>query len=1448
MTGTGPTVAGGGLALSNAGGSGPATVLDGRELDNAAAAVWTGPGNIAVDSGGRFVNLTGATFEVRSDASLTGSGFPGSFANAGSFRKVDGSGMTALGIAFHNSGSVGVQTGMLDFGGGGDGTGAMSVSAGATLRFTYTPNTFTLRPSSVVDGDGTVQFAAQVVVTGAYAVANTVVTNGSVDFERDLNLTDLTLSGGTLTGLGDVTVTRMLNWTGGTMAGASRTRSTGVLIVNGAGIVGLDTRTLDNAGTAMWREGTIALSNGAVINNLPEATFDAQTDASLNGPFASPCAFHNGGTFRKSQGSGQTVVNIELDNNGLVDVQTGRLQLAGGASGGAFTAAAGTTLAFNSDHTLAAGSSVGGAGNVLFNRGTVSVFGAFAPGATTISGATVDFGSDVDLTALTFTDGTLTGSGDVTVEGQLTWTGGITSIMAGPGRTVSRGNLSLNPTFGSTAPFLDGRLLVNAGTAALTGVGSMSARNGAVIDNLAGATFLVQSDVSLDGPGAVFDNAGDFRKTAGSGSSQFNLAFRNSGSVEAETGTLNFNGGDSTGVMHVAARATLQFTANIFTLRASSATDGDGTVLLGPPAEGGHLIVAGSYAVANTLVNGATVDFDCAATVAHLTLSGGTLTGVGDLTVTGVLDWGSGTLSGTGHTLSTGALNLSGTGGKTLDTRTVDNAGTATWTGAGIAVNNGAVINNLPGGTFNAQAAASLVSLSGIPGMFHNGGTFRKAGGGGQTGVNVEFDNGGLVDVQNGTLQLTGGVSGGAFTAAAGTTLAFSGNHTLTPDSSVGGAGNVAFRAGAVGVFGTFAPGGATTISGGTVNFVRNVDLAALSFTDGTLSGNGDVTVEGPLAWSSGVMSGLGRTVARGSLSLNAPGFDDLLLQGRLLVNAGTATFTGGGMSVTGGAALDNLAGATFLIQGNAALHGSVAGFDNAGDFRAAAGSGTTTVQLAFNNSGTVEVESGTLSFNDGVSTGAMHVRSGATLLFTGSSPYSFTLGPSSVVDGDGTAQFGPLSSGVSYTLVAGSYAVANTLVGIGTVDFARDVTLAHLTLSGGTLTGVGDVTVTGALDWAGGTLSGTGHTLSTGALNFPFSYLTKTLDARTLDNAGTATWSPVIDGEGGLVLANGSVLTNLAGATFHIGGNASITGSLLNPGIFDNAGTLRATPSSANTTSIGVPFSNSGTVDVQSGTLSLTGAFANYSNSSHTLTGGTYLVRGTLKISDAAVTTNAATVVLDGPGSRIVDQSNRDALAVFTTNTDAGSFTIQNNRNFTLAGNFANAGAVTVGPGSTFSVTTPDGTYTQTGGTTLLSGGTLTAAGGVFIHAGSLAGTGTINGTVTNDGVVSPGGDGAAGVLTINGDYTQTATGVLTIDLGGTADGQYGRLAVTGIATLDGTLQVNLVGGFSPGAGDRFQVLTFGGRNGDFAAYALPDLGSSLYLDPAYDDTSLTLVTRTAP
>jgi hypothetical protein len=99
-----------------------------------------------------------------------------------------------------------------------------------------------------------------------------------------------------------------------------------------------------------------------------------------------------------------------------------------------------------------------------------------------------------------------------------------------------------------------------------------------------------------------------------------------------------------------------------------------------------------------------------------------------------------------------------------------------------------------------------------------------------------------------------------------------------------------------------------------------------------------------------------------------------------------------------------------------------------------------------------------------------------------------------------------------------------------------------------------------------------------------------------------------------------------------------------------------------------------------------------------------------------------------------------------------------------------------------------------------------------------------TTTGNFTNTGTLTI---GLASVFTVTGDYTQTSTGTLDIQLGDVpASGQFGTLAVTGTANLDGTLQIDLVNGYTPNFGDSFTILTFASRNGDFATLNIPASG----------------------
>jgi hypothetical protein len=74
----------------------------------------------------------------------------------------------------------------------------------------------------------------------------------------------------------------------------------------------------------------------------------------------------------------------------------------------------------------------------------------------------------------------------------------------------------------------------------------------------------------------------------------------------------------------------------------------------------------------------------------------------------------------------------------------------------------------------------------------------------------------------------------------------------------------------------------------------------------------------------------------------------------------------------------------------------------------------------------------------------------------------------------------------------------------------------------------------------------------------------------------------------------------------------------------------------------------------------------------------------------------------------------------------------------------------------------------------------------------------------------------------------------VVNIELGGLVQGtSYDWLNITGDATLDGGLNTLLFGGFTPTAGDTFNIISASSFSGDFASFNLPTDFSTDYLSP---------------
>jgi probable HAF family extracellular repeat protein len=235
------------------------------------------------------------------------------------------------------------------------------------------------------------------------------------------------------------------------------------------------------------------------------------------------------------------------------------------------------------------------------------------------------------------------------------------------------------------------------------------------------------------------------------------------------------------------------------------------------------------------------------------------------------------------------------------------------------------------------------------------------------------------------------------------------------------------------------------------------------SFTQlafGTLSGTGTFTVTGATSIAAPFVaeSGAGETVFEGTTSINS-GID--LSGGRELQNDGTLTWSGGANINfgTGGGTLDNATGATFQIVVGETIFSFGSGtsvFTNEGTITQSVTTESTSIDVAFDNTGTVNVDSGTLLLDGALSgNGQINIGSGASLTIEGSASAS-----------TGTIAF----EGTSDTLTIyssalnGSHDLAPTLSGLNAsdaIDYEGAVTSASYDSGNGDLTLLdGDTTV----------------------------------------------------------------------------------------------------------------------------------------------------------------------------------------------------------------------------------------------------------------------------------------------------------------------------------------------------------------------------------------------------
>ncbi len=769
--------------------------------------------------------------------------------------------------------------------------------------------------------------------------------------------------------------------------------------------------------------------------------------------------------------------------------------------------------------------------------------------------------------------------------------------------------------------------------------------------------------------------------------------------------------------------------------------------------------------------------------------------------------WGGTSITGDGTLTNNGTINMVGGTKLLLGATTISNAGTINYNvGSGdLYMYNTAAINNQASGIIDIKTDVyAFYPGDGGATNVTNSGLIRKTGGVNTAYISTSLVNSGTISVFSGTLTLDireKTLNGGVYTATAGSVLNWSAimNVSGTLTGTVGGSvnwNNVV----SVATTATFNFGGTN----------------ALSLTTAQLNGDGTLTNTGMLNFVGGIKAMGGTTI---------------------LNNAGTMTFKSGAgdFYLYDNPTINNqAAGIIDLKADNYAFYpgnGGIPVLNNAGTIKKTGGTETTFLSIDLVNTGTVTVNTGTLTFDIRQKTlngGVYNVSTDSNL------NWNSTINASNNLTG----------------LVNG------TLSWNGVVSVATTSTFSF--------------TGTNALNWATGTLNGNGALTNTGMINLVGG--TKAMGGTTvLNNTGTMTFK---SGAGDFYLYDDPMINNQSGGIIDLKadnyafypGNGGIP-------VLNNAGTIRKTAGSA-TTYISIDMVNTGTVAVNTGILTFdirqktlnggvynvtSGSTLNWNttiNPSGTLTG---LVNGTLVWNNVVTVTGAATFDFSGSsgismasatlngngtltnagifnfvggtknmgGSTVFNnsgvmtyQSGAGDFYMFDTsvfnNLEAGVFDIKSASYIFFPGN---GGGQMVNNGGLFKKSeNSDITYITepfvNSGIIDASSGTLRFENGYnFTNSvdGIIKGTATINlpsaANFTNNGTTAPGG--SPGILNVNGTYKSSATSVLDVELNGLTSGtQYDVLAINGTNVIfDGTVNVTL--NFAPVLNNEFIVAT---------------------------------------
>jgi len=371
------------------------------------------------------------------------------------------------------------------------------------------------------------------------AADNVVINSGVVTLGSPATVAGYSQTGGELTGPGDLTVTGTTNWSGGSISGSGSLTTQGTAMFWSPTLVDR-VWTLEGGGT--WVEGHADLTDTATLvvpsgKTLTITSNGGQLRNQGTPPGGAQLVVEGSLTYNRTGGSAHIDVVASFD--GPIAVDAGLLLLRRTnlwTSFGDVSVAGPGILDFSGVEQMLNDVQITGAGGVRVTNGSMVTMsnGATITPALTVNSATLTVTEPSTFSSVSLTGGTLTGDADITVAGDLGWSGG---QISGSGSLTTQGTVMFwSPTLVDRVWTLEGGGTWVEGHADLTDTATLVVPSGQTLTITTNGGQLRNQGTPPGGAQLVVD--GSLTYTRVNGSVYIDVRTENAGTVTAIAGVL----------------------------------------------------------------------------------------------------------------------------------------------------------------------------------------------------------------------------------------------------------------------------------------------------------------------------------------------------------------------------------------------------------------------------------------------------------------------------------------------------------------------------------------------------------------------------------------------------------------------------------------------------------------------------------------------------------------------------------------------------------------------------------------------------------------------------------------------------------------------------------------------------------------------------------------------